>query len=211
MTIAMAKELAEAVEKAATILGVKVVVAIRDEGANLVLLHAMDDSYIASVQASQDKAYTAVALKMPTHIALDESRGGSLDGLTNGNGILLLGGGYPLRTDKKIYGGIGVSGGTKEQDTTLAMVADAYFKSPICLRRLEKLMVDEKQVSEIVKNVIAGMDISSFDNKPARKQLGVFDTMEEAIAACNKAYTTFRHYNKEQRENIIKEIRTSYS
>ena len=68
-------------------------------------------------------------------------------------------------------------------------------------------MVDEKQVSEIVKNVIAGMDISSFDNKPARKQLGVFDTMEEAIAACNKAYTTFRHYNKEQRENIIKEIR----
>ena len=113
MTIAMAKEL----------------VAIRDEGANLVLLHAMDDSYIASVQASQDKAYTAVALKMPTHIALDESRGGSLDGLTNGNGILLLGGGYPLRTDKKIYGGIGVSGGTKEQDTTLAMVADAYFKA----------------------------------------------------------------------------------
>lgn len=129
MTIAMAKELAEAVEKAATILGVKVVVAIRDEGANLVLLHAMDDSYIASVQASQDKAYTAVALKMPTHIALDESRGGSLDGLTNGNGILLLGGGYPLRTDKKIYGGIGVSGGTKEQDTTLAMVADVYFKA----------------------------------------------------------------------------------
>lgn len=101
MTIAMAKELAEAVEKAAAILGVKVVVAIRDEGANLVLLHAMDDSYIASVQASQDKAYTAVALKMPTHIALDESRGGSLDGLTNGNGILLLGGGYPLRTNKK--------------------------------------------------------------------------------------------------------------
>ena len=133
MTIAMAKELAEAVEKAATILGVKVVVAIRDEGANLVLLHAMDDSYIASVQASQDKAYTAVALKMPTHIALDESRSGSLDGLTNGNGILLLGGGYPLRTDKKIYGGIGVSGGTKEQDTTLAMVADAYFKARFAL------------------------------------------------------------------------------
>ena len=49
-------------------------------------------------------------------------------------------------------------------------------------------MVDEKQVSEIVKNVIAGMDISSFDNKPARKQLGVFDTMEEAIAACNKKH-----------------------
>ncbi len=68
-------------------------------------------------------------------------------------------------------------------------------------------MIDEKQVSEIVKNVLSGMDLSSLEEKPKRKQLGVFDTMEEAIAACNKAYETFRYYNKEQRENIIKEIR----
>ena len=67
-------------------------------------------------------------------------------------------------------------------------------------------MVDEKQVREVVKNVLAGMDLSSLE-QPKRKQLGVFDTMEEAIAACNKAYTTFRHYNKEQRENIINEIK----
>jgi propionaldehyde dehydrogenase len=68
-------------------------------------------------------------------------------------------------------------------------------------------MVDEKQVSEIVKNVLSGMDLSGYEVKPQRKQIGVFDTMEEAIAACNKAYTIFRHYNKEQRENIINEIR----
>ena len=67
-------------------------------------------------------------------------------------------------------------------------------------------MVDEKQVREVVKNVLAGMDLSALE-QPKRKQLGVFDTMEEAIAACNKAYTTFRHYNKEQRENIINEIK----
>ena len=129
MSLSKAKEIAKAVEIAAGIIGVNVVVAVRDEGANLVLLHAMDDSYIASIQASQDKAYTAVALKMPTHIALKESRGGTLDGFTNGNGILLLGGGYPLKKDDKIYGGIGVSGGTKEQDTLLAMVAAAYFEA----------------------------------------------------------------------------------
>ena len=128
MTLDIAKKLAKAVEIAADIIGVKVVVSVRDEGANLILLHAMDDSYIASVQASQDKAYTAVALKMPTHKALEESRGGALDGLTNGNGILLLGGGYPLGEDK-IYGGIGVSGGTKEQDIVLAKVAALYFNT----------------------------------------------------------------------------------
>ncbi len=65
-------------------------------------------------------------------------------------------------------------------------------------------MIDEKQISEIVKKVMSDMNI---EDKPKRKQLGVFDTMEEAIDACNKAYTVFRNYNKEQRENIIKEIR----
>lgn len=129
MSLSMAKEIAEAVETAAKIIGVNVVTAVRDAGANLVLLHAMDDSFIASVQVAQDKAYTAVSLKMPTHKALEESRGGALDGLTNGNGIMLLGGGYPLVKAGKLYGGVGVSGGTKEQDTILAMTASEYFKA----------------------------------------------------------------------------------
>lgn len=128
MTLDLAKKAARAAEIAAEKLGVKIVVAVCDEGANLVLLHAMDDSYIASIKAAQDKAYTAVALKMPTHTALKESRGGALDGLTNGNGILLLGGGFPLEGDSKIYGGIGVSGGTKEQDTLIAAVAKEVLK-----------------------------------------------------------------------------------
>lgn len=129
MTLAMAKDIAAAVEIASDILGIKTVTAIYNEGANLVLLHAMDDSYIASIQVAQDKAYTAVALKMPTHEALKESRGGALDGLTNGNGIMLLGGGSPLRIADKIYGGVGVSGGTKEQDTLLSTVAAEIFKA----------------------------------------------------------------------------------
>lgn len=124
-----AKEIVKAVETAAEIIGINVVVSVCNEGANLIILHAMDDSYIASIRASQDKAYTAAALKMPTHIALKESRGGSLDGFTNGNGILLLGGGFPLKKSDKIYGGVGVSGGTKEQDTLLAAVAAAYFET----------------------------------------------------------------------------------
>lgn len=65
-------------------------------------------------------------------------------------------------------------------------------------------MIDEKQISEIVRKVMTDMGA---DVAPKRKQLGVFDTMEEAIEACNKAYELFRYYNKEQRENIIKEIR----
>lgn len=127
MSLALAKELSLAVERYAESLGVKPVVAIVDAGANPVLLHAADDSYIASRKIAQDKAYTAAALKMPTIRALEESRGGALDGLTAGEGICLLGGGVPLEADGQIIGALGVSGGTAEQDTDLAHFAAEYL------------------------------------------------------------------------------------
>lgn len=131
VTLSFAKELAYAVETAAKQLGINVVTAVADSGANLILLQAMDNSYIASVRAAQDKAYTAAALKMPTYEALSQSRGGALDGLTNGNGILLLGGGEPFIKDGKLLGAIGVSGGTKEQDILLAKLGQRYFRTRI--------------------------------------------------------------------------------
>lgn len=131
LNLSIAKEIAYCIEKAAEQIGVRVVIALTDVGGNLMLLEAMDDSYIASIKAAQEKAYTAVALKMPTHEALKESRGGSLDGYTNGNGILMLGGGYPVVHNGAVAGGIGVSGGTKEQDMLLARIGTEYFKQRI--------------------------------------------------------------------------------
>ncbi len=64
--------------------------------------------------------------------------------------------------------------------------------------------INEKEISEIVKSVLSEMGTPV---KKTEKQLGVFDTMEEAIAEVNKAYALFRNYNKEQRENIIRKIR----
>ena len=128
LDLAYAKMLANGLEAAAEAMGVKVVIAVVNEGGNLMCLHAMDDSYIASIKASQEKAFTAVALKMPTHVALKESRGGALDGYTNGNGILMLGGGFPLEKGGRICGGIGVSGGTKEQDILLAQIGAEVFR-----------------------------------------------------------------------------------
>lgn len=129
--LSLAKELAYCIEKAAETIGLNAVVAITDEGGRLILLEAMDDSYIASIKAAQDKAYTAAALKMPTHEALEASRGGALDGYTNGNGILMLAGGYPIKYENQVIGGIGVSGGTKDQDMMLAYTGIAYFEKRI--------------------------------------------------------------------------------
>lgn len=134
LSLDLAKEISLAVERRAEEMGKRVVVAILDGGANLMLLHAMKDSYIASVQIAQDKAYTSVSLKMPSHVALKESRGGSLDGLvpTDSNKLLLLGGGMPLIINGKVVGAIGVSGGTAEEDIAFSEFGAMYLE-----RRLE--------------------------------------------------------------------------
>lgn len=131
MGLLTAKELAYCIEKGAEQMGINVAVAVVNSSGRLILLEVMDGSLVASIQAAQDKAYTAAALKMPTDIALRESRGGSLDGLTNGNGILLLGGGYPIEAAGELVGGLGVSGGTKEQDMLLAKIGLKYFSERI--------------------------------------------------------------------------------
>lgn len=134
LTLDLAKEISLAVERRAGSMGKKVVIAILDGGANLMLLHAMKDSYIASVQIAQDKAYTSVALKMPSHVALKESRGGTLDGLvpTDSNRLLLLGGGMPLVINGRVVGALGVSGGTAEEDIAFSEFGAMYLE-----RRLE--------------------------------------------------------------------------
>ncbi len=134
LTLDLAKEISLAIEKYAESLGKKVVVAIVDGGANLILIHSMNDAYIASVQIAWDKAYTSCALKMPTHIALEESRGGNLDGLVppDSNRLMLLGGGFPLKINGRVVGALGVSGGTAEEDIGFAEFGAIYLE-----RRLE--------------------------------------------------------------------------
>lgn len=131
ISLDMAKKTAYAAELAAKAVNVKAVISIVNDGANLIYFSAMDDSYIASVKISQDKAYTAAALKMPTYKALEESRGGALDGLTNGNGIMLLAGGEPLFANGRLVGAIGVSGGTKDEDALIAKTTAEVFNNLI--------------------------------------------------------------------------------
>lgn len=135
LDLMLAKEIALAVERQAMEQGKRVVVAVLDAGANLMLLHSMDDAYIASVQIAQDKAYTAVSLKMPTHVALSESRGGALDGLcaTDSNRLMLLGGGEPLVLNGRVVGGLGVSGGTAEEDIAFARFGAMYLERRLSL------------------------------------------------------------------------------
>ena len=131
MTLETAMIIARGVEERARDMGVKAVVAITNHGANPVLVHCMDDSFIASYDVAMGKAYTVVALKMST-IALKglAQPGGSLYGIQNTNNgrIVIFGGGEPLMSGNILLGGLGVSGGTEEEDTALAAYGRQLFE-----------------------------------------------------------------------------------
>jgi glc operon protein GlcG len=92
-------------------------VAIVDVAGDLVYFEKLDATQSASSEIAVDKARSAVAFKRPTKALQDALVGG-------GTGLRILGlrgavpvdGGLPIIVDGKIIGGIGLSGGTSEQD-----------------------------------------------------------------------------------------------
>ncbi len=133
MTLMLAERLCDAVMEEAKRIGVKAVVCISDGAGNPKLVKSMDDAYIASYDVALGKAYTVVALKMSTKKLSSLAKPGeSLYGIqfTNGGKIVIFGGGDPLLGDGgKIIGGLGVSGGTEEQDTALSAFGKRYFET----------------------------------------------------------------------------------
>ena len=131
MSLRLAGSIAERVEQKAEEMGVRAVVVIMNSGANPVLVHCMDDSFIASYDVAFNKAYTVVGLKISTiELKKLSQPGGSLYGIQNTNGgrIVIFGGGEPLMSGERIVGGLGVSGGTEDEDTALAAYGRQVFE-----------------------------------------------------------------------------------
>lgn len=137
MTLPLAKALIERVEKEASRIGVNAVIAVSNTAARPVAVACMDDSYIASYDIAVNKAFTVVSLKMPTtELKRLAQPGESLYGIqfTNQGQIVIFGGGVPLIFRGTLLGGLGVSGGSEEQDTHLAEFGGAVLEEEIaCL------------------------------------------------------------------------------
>lgn len=123
LTLANLQKMARRAEERAEQLGVPVVFAAVDQGGNLMLLHRMEGALLASVEIAVGKAYTASALKLATH-ELGQAAGqdGPLYGIETAlpGKLVLFGGGFPYIVDGEVAGGVGVSGGTVEQDMEIA-------------------------------------------------------------------------------------------
>jgi len=107
-----------------------VVITILDSGGHMVAMHRIDGTQLGSIEAAQDKAYSAVLYRRPTKVFQDlVAQGGANMRLLRLAGASPLEGGIPLILDGKIVGGIGVSGMTSEQDAQIAKAgAEALAK-----------------------------------------------------------------------------------
>lgn len=131
VTLEVANKIIKGVMEEAKRRDMKVVVAVADAGGNPVAVQCMDDSYYVSYKIALDKAYTSVSIKMATKelAKLANPNGGSLYGIQfTDPRIVIFGGGEALEYGGRIVGGVGVSGGTAEQDTQLGEYAKKIFK-----------------------------------------------------------------------------------
>jgi len=106
------------------------VIAVVDDGGNLMALERLDGTFSAGANISIGKAKTAVMFKKPTRFfeELINSNGKGRTVMTALENFTPLIGGIPIIVDNQIVGGVGVSGAaTADQDEQLAIAGSKAF------------------------------------------------------------------------------------
>jgi glc operon protein GlcG len=106
--------------------GWKMNIAVVDDGANSVVFERMDGAYLGSGDVAHSKAATSAKFPFSTRqfqeLAFGKDlKGGPVPGIADVPGVITFAGGLPIMTaDKTHIGGIGVSGGTADEDEMCA-------------------------------------------------------------------------------------------
>jgi uncharacterized protein GlcG (DUF336 family) len=122
----LAKELADRVEAEAAKVKIPVSVCVMDIHGNIVLLHRMNGAPAFSMELSERKAYTSALVGLRTIEILPMVQPGQpLYPLATvaGGKYCAMGGGVPVKSEGAVIAGIGVSGGTVEQDVSIVEAA----------------------------------------------------------------------------------------
>jgi uncharacterized protein GlcG (DUF336 family) len=130
VTLNDARRVIAAAERKAGEIGQPMNIAVVDEGGNLVSHVRMDGAWIGSVDISINKAFTSRAFDITTKdLATHSQSGGQFFGIhvSNHGRIMIFAGGIPLKRDGKVVGAVGVSGGSGEQDHTVAEAGAKAF------------------------------------------------------------------------------------
>lgn len=105
-------------------IGIAVNISIYDQGGNLLAFQRMAEAPLGSIDIALKKGRSAVLFGVPTEalgkLASEQQLAGF--GQTN-NGLILFAGGEPVYSNELLLGGIGISGGTADQDKEIALFA----------------------------------------------------------------------------------------
>jgi uncharacterized protein GlcG (DUF336 family) len=118
ISLELANKILEAARKKGEELGIPFSIAIVDRTGNLKAFQAMDGAPVLSLEIAQNKAFSAAAYNRATHEWYDRIKDDPplLHGIVHTNRLIIFGGGYPIRINGELVGGIGVSGGHYTQD-----------------------------------------------------------------------------------------------
>ncbi len=130
ITLADARRIIAAAEAEAEKIGQPMNIAVADAGGNLVAHVRMDKAWIGSIDISIKKAWTARAFDIATKDLAGHSQSGDqFFGIhaSNAGKVMIFAGGVPLKKDGQVVGGLGVSGGSGEQDQKVAEAGAKAF------------------------------------------------------------------------------------
>src|SRR5687768_18550310 len=131
------------------------VIAVVDEGGNLMALERLDGTFAAGANISIGKARTAVLFKRPTKAFEDIIKNGRTAMVALPDAYFTpLQGGVPITIDGQVVGGVGVSGASSaQQDEELAMAGandfagETKMSDTMPMKAAPVLFFDKTQVS----------------------------------------------------------------
>jgi glc operon protein GlcG len=129
VSLELAKKIAMRAEAEAVKNKWTMVIAVVDDGGNLVYLERMDGTQLGSIEVAQQKAKTALWFRRPTKTFEDGVAGGR-NALLSMSNVIAIEGGLPLTVDGAIVGAIGVSGMKSDQDGIVAQAGTTVLSQP---------------------------------------------------------------------------------
>lgn len=126
ISLETAMALIDAAHVKAAEIGAPMAVAVVDEGGLLKAFGRMDGvNSAATVDIVQMKAYSSAAFRTPTHQIAEGvmENGPRAASLSNIPRFTLLGGGFPIRDGDVVIGGLGIGGGSADQDVEVGEAA----------------------------------------------------------------------------------------
>ena len=127
LTLAAARKIVAAAETEALKHAWPVVIAVVDDGGNLICLQRLDNAQFGSVEIAIQKAKSVVAFKRPTK-AWEELLASGQQRVLGLPGVMSSEGGVPLTCKGQIVGAIGVSGVKPSEDGQIARAGAALLE-----------------------------------------------------------------------------------